>query len=94
MHYELYTRHADIQSEKITALLVGRSIPFVEIQLGRDDAEQMELLTGQPLPFVQHRERVVGGYSDLVNYLRNPAGQRLVFPPGGVKGSSSFSQPR
>lgn len=94
MHYEVFTRQSDIQSEKITALLLNRYLPFVEICLGEEEAQHMERSRGHRLPFVQHRERLVGSYSDLVNHLHHPTRHREGLPSPDVNGSSSFSQLR
>ncbi len=73
MAYELFVRTSDLQSEKIMLTLLDRKLPFAEIQLNDRDAEVLESVSGNKLPFVMADKRVIGGFSDLVNHLRKPS---------------------
>ena len=72
MAYELMVRNSDEQSERIMLTLLDWRLPFAEIQLTERDAEALETVTGQNLPFVMKGNRIIGGFSDLVNHLRRP----------------------
>lgn len=76
MPYELFVRQPNIQSERIMMALLDRGVPFVEIQLNENDAQIFESVTGEKLPFVMRNNRVIGGFSDLVNHLRRPAARQ------------------
>ena len=71
-HFELVTRESDIRSEKIMQALLERGLPFVEVRLGAADAAVLEETTRKDLPMVFKKERMIGGYSDLINHLRRP----------------------
>ena len=73
MAYELFVRTSDLQSEKIMLTLLDRRLPFAEIQLNDRDAEVLEAVSGSKLPFVMADNNVIGGFSDLVNHLRQPS---------------------
>ncbi len=73
MAYELFVRTSDVQSEKIMLTLLDRQLPFAEIQLNERDAEALEVVSGNKLPFVMADKRVIGGFSDLVIHLRTPS---------------------
>lgn len=70
--YEVFSRKSDPKSDRLLELLLDRRAAFVEIQLSDADAEILEQISGARLPFVKQGARVVGGFSDLVNYLRIP----------------------
>ena len=72
MHYEIYTRVSDYQTEKMMAVLLEKSIPFVEVRLAEQDANALEAKHGRALPFALRKGKLVGGFSDLVNDLRHP----------------------
>ncbi len=93
MHYEIYTREEGPQVERIMLTLMDRHQPFVEIRVDDAQALSLENETGQSLPLVMQGERMIGGFSDLVNHLRHPSRTRFTFPLG-AKGRDSFSQPR
>lgn len=69
MHYELYTRISDSQSEKIMLALLDRRLPFVEICLAGEEADAFEIAAGRELPLVMYGGRIIGGFSDLANHL-------------------------
>jgi hypothetical protein len=73
MAYELFVRTSDLTSEKIMLVLLDRKLPFAEVQLNESDAEALEAVSGNKLPFGMANKRVIGGYSDLVNHLRKPS---------------------
>lgn len=77
MPYELYVKRVDLQSERIMIALLERGAPFVEIQVNDQDAATLESLTGRKMPFVMRNSRVIGGFSDVVNHLRRPAGRQV-----------------
>lgn len=70
--YEVFARKSDPRDERLLEVLLDRRVSFVEIQLGDRDAEALEGVAGSKLPFVRRGERVVGGFSELINDLRIP----------------------
>ncbi len=74
MAYEIYMRTPDILSERLFEVLIERNLPFAEIQVGDGvEADALERKHGRSMPFVMVNGRVIGGFSDLVLFLRQPA---------------------
>ncbi len=72
VHYELYVRQSDAQSDRILTTFIERGLAFVEIQLSEEEAKRIEAEHGRTLPLVMHGGQLIGGYSDLVIHLRLP----------------------